>query len=263
MNRFHRRQLAVLALLIPAASAMAQATPPALEVSPDTAIHSPYALDNERHIVRDGSGQCVHNGTWSADDAAATHLSNGQPAGCACDAGALPQSVCAPPAPVALTVEAPPPAEAPIAPPAPQQAARPPLQHVSLPADALFDFDQDHLSAQGQAALDELIAKLQHVQVSQVTAVGHADRIGSPDYNLALSERRALAVEDYLVAHAGLRAEVVQIEARGAAEPITGDHCDALGPDRRGNARLIECLAPDRRVDVDVYGAQPPVVSQN
>jgi len=85
--------------------------------------------------------------------------------------------------------------------------------------------------------------------VQQINAIGHADRIGSDDYNKQLSEKRAEAVKDYL-AQKGVEESKVRSEGRGKSEPVTGDQCKGNKP----NAKLIACLQPDRRVDIEVRG---------
>lgn len=76
--------------------------------------------------------------------------------------------------------------------------------------------------------------------------IGYSDRIGTPDYNLQLSERRAQAVADELVA-LGIPAQNITTAGRGASESVTGAQCNG----QSGNA-LIGCLSPDRRVVVEI-----------
>lgn len=77
--------------------------------------------------------------------------------------------------------------------------------------------------------------------------VGHADRIGSVEYNQGLSERRAGSVREVLV-RLGIDDYKVNAEGRSNLQTVTTDlECDGL----RGSA-LIECYQPDRRVEVSV-----------
>jgi OOP family OmpA-OmpF porin len=46
----------------------------------------------------------------------------------------------------------------------------------------------------------------------------------------------------------------VRISARGELEPASGDACVDMGPETRRNAGLVECLQPDRRVEVTLIG---------
>ncbi len=83
--------------------------------------------------------------------------------------------------------------------------------------------------------------KSEHVHV-----VGYTDRLGSAAYSQKLSERRAASVRDCLVGN-GVAAERIEAEGHGEAEPVK--ICDGTK-----RARLIACLAPDRRVVVEADG---------
>jgi OOP family OmpA-OmpF porin len=116
-----------------------------------------------------------------------------------------------------------------------------------LSASVLFDYDQSRLRPEEAAKLDELAGQLKGRPASGTLAVvGHADRIGSIAYNQRLSERRAQTVKDYLAA----KHLAVRTWAQGETQPVTGDQCANLGPEKSTNRKLIECLQPDRRADV-------------
>jgi OOP family OmpA-OmpF porin len=86
-----------------------------------------------------------------------------------------------------------------------------------------------------------------------ITVTGYTDRLGAHAYNLRLSARRAAAVKAYLVRTAGIPAD--KIVARGAdgSDPVTKPgECKGTRP----TAKLIACLQPDRRVEVDVEGTR-------
>ena len=76
---------------------------------------------------------------------------------------------------------------------------------------------------------------------------GHADRLGSPQYNQKLSERRADAVKAYLVKQG---ATAAKIETYGFGKTLQVKSC----PDQKDRKALIECLQPNRRVEVEVLG---------
>ena len=63
-------------------------------------------------------------------------------------------------------------------------------------------------------------ARAAGVEYDSIVVVGHADRIGTENYNLRLSTRRANSVKDYLVKQ-GLPADKIQAEGRGEFEPST------------------------------------------
>jgi OOP family OmpA-OmpF porin len=130
-------------------------------------------------------------------------------------------------------------------------AAQPVVQKVTFDADALFDFDKAVLRPEGKTALDAFVGQLGGVDVAAITAVGHTDRFGSNRYNQTLSERRAASVKDYLVAK-GIQRGSVQTRGMGETQPVTKAG-DCLG---RRSAKVIACLQPDRRVEVELAGTR-------
>ncbi len=126
--------------------------------------------------------------------------------------------------------------------PAPAPEALP-KEPIRLSSDALFDFDRAELTAQGHEQLDQLLQKIRSAsQVENIMIAGYTDRIGSDRYNLALSRRRAEAVRDYLV-QGGVPAAAMQVDGRGKADPVV--QCNDAS-----RAKLIACLAPNRRVEL-------------
>ncbi|HEX7813447.1 MAG TPA: OmpA family protein [Burkholderiales bacterium] len=121
---------------------------------------------------------------------------------------------------------------------------------VSFEAEPLFSFDKAVVRRDQRQSLDEFVAGLDGVEFDEITAVGHADRLGSDAYNQKLSERRANAVKAYLVGK-GVPADKIRAEGRGESESVTGDACKGS----KGK-KLISCLQPDRRVDVSVNGSK-------
>jgi OOP family OmpA-OmpF porin len=152
------------------------------------------------------------------------------------------------------TVSAPAPVVAAAPPPAPIAAApaapAPIIEKVSLQSDVLFEFDKATLKPEGQKELDNLAQKIKDAQVESILAVGHADRIGNEQYNEKLSAERAEAVKQYL-SKLGVEESRVRSEGRGEAQPVTGDQCKGV----RGT-KLISCLQPDRRVEIEVRGTR-------
>ena len=139
------------------------------------------------------------------------------------------------------------PAAVPPVPAAPAPVAAPaPLEPLPPSAIAVyFDFDRADLPAAESAKL----AGMLDGAFKRIEAVGHADRIGPAVYNRQLSQRRADSVREYLVRHK-VDAAIVHTSAKGELEPASGDACVDMGPEARANRGLVECLQPDRRVDV-------------
>lgn len=115
----------------------------------------------------------------------------------------------------------PPPAPAPVvepAPPPPEPVKEPEPVTIPGPFLVFFDWDSDELDDQAMATLREAAAAYNEFGIARIVAVGHADRSGPEDYNVGLSERRALAVEQAL-AGLGISADVVNTDWRGETEP--------------------------------------------
>lgn len=190
---------------------------------------SGYVIDSSKGVVKDPFELCWRAGYWTPAMASSE-----------CDPDLVPK-----PAPVAAPAAPPPaPKPAPVVPVA---------ERVTLSADVLFAFDNAVLTEAGRTLLDGLAGKAQSIALEVIIAIGHADRIGSNAYNQRLSVRRALAVKTYLVGK-GIPESRVYTEGKGEKEPVTGDKCRNMGREGRGNAKLVACLQPDRRVDVEVIG---------
>ncbi len=155
------------------------------------------------------------------------------------------------PAPQPQAVPAPPPpkpvAQAPKPEPKPEPPKKPAV--TNLASTELFEFNKAVLTKEARAKLDsEVIAKLGDLrEVRYIIVNGHADRLGSPQYNQKLSEQRAEAVRAYLVSK-GVDASKVETLGFGKTLPVKA--C----PDQKQRKELIECLSPNRRVVVEVQG---------
>ena len=184
-------------------------------------------------------GLCVHDGFWTPDQAKSP-----------CDV--VPRAAAAPaPAPVA---QEPPPAPAPQALAEPESPRGPMLERVTLSTDVLFDFGKATLKESGKEKLDELAGRVQDANLESIVATGHADRIGKDDANQKLSEARAAAVKDYL--DGKVPTQSIEVAGKGESEPVTGSACDHMGREQRSNRKLVDCLQPDRRVEIEVFGTR-------
>jgi OmpA-OmpF porin, OOP family len=151
-----------------------------------------------------------------------------------------------PPAP-----PAPPPAvEQPAPTPAPTEAPPPPpppparFEKVTMSAESLFAFDSAKLSMP-QPKLDDIASTLQqNPTINDITITGYTDRLGSTKYNQKLSERRANAVREYLVSK-GVEGSRLKAVGRGEQNPVATE-CH-----QKKRKELIECLAPNRRVEIE------------
>jgi outer membrane protein OmpA-like peptidoglycan-associated protein len=121
---------------------------------------------------------------------------------------------------------------------------------TTLGADGLFRFDGRSLAdllPEGRRKLDVLASDIKGSArpVNAIKVTGHTDRLGSNTYNQALSLARANTVRDYLV-QAGVPAQTLQVQGKGESEPKV-----QCAQTRR--AELIDCLAPNRRVEIEVF----------
>jgi OOP family OmpA-OmpF porin len=117
---------------------------------------------------------------------------------------------------------------------------------IGLDERGEFDFDQAVLRPEVKSLLDGLADKLKEVEFDRLDIIGHADRIGTPEYNQHLSDRRAWAVARYLM-DKGVPLQKMRVEGVGEREPITDPAvCRDLVRDE-----LIDCFQKDRRVEID------------
>ena len=181
-----------------------------------------YVDSSEGSIVRTGSGDCLHTTRWSVANAIAE-----------CDA----EIVAARDKVEVAAVET-------------------VLNPVRLEADTLFEFDSDELSADGIRLLNDLVGNLtaSGLQEQTIRITGYADRIGEKGYNLKLSERRAVAVRDYLVSK-GVASDYIETQGLGTANPVVA--CE----DEHGEA-LVDCLAPNRRTEVEFSAVEAVEVTR-
>ncbi|HPP46989.1 MAG TPA: OmpA family protein [Accumulibacter sp.] len=188
-----------------------------------------YVIDQRGDVVVSGTGLCWRTGFWTPAAAAK------DPAGCQCDRDLLPKEACDAAAPARTTMA--------------PAVSKPSEEKITLAADALFDFDKATLRPEGRAKLDEVASKAKAFRLELVTAKGHTDRLGSDAYNQKLSERRAAAVKSYLVSK-GIPADRISTEGYGEKRPVTKPG-QCLGPKSK---KVIECLQPDRRVEIQLIG---------
>ncbi len=175
-----------------------------------------YVSDSSKSITRTGFGDCVHTTRWSEEVA----VVQCEPAVVAAREAAKLAAV-----EVIMVRE---------------------LKPVRLEADALFAFDSANLTDDGKARLNTVLGSLTATDLKdeKIRITGHTDEIGDDSYNIKLSQQRAAAVRDYLVSQ-GVVPGFIETSGVGEAEPVVS--CEG----NRG-AALVECLAPNRRTEVEL-----------
>jgi OmpA-OmpF porin, OOP family len=176
-------------------------------------------------VWKNGTNElCWRDANWTPATAAA-----------GCDGALAPVA----PAPAAVVAPAAPAAAAPAPAPAPQPPA---ATKVTYAADAFFDFDKAVLKPEGKAKLDDLVGKVQGINLEVIIAVGHTDSVGTDAYNQKLSVRRAEAVKAYLVSK-GIEKNRVYTEGKGEKQPVADN-------------KTAEGRAKNRRVEIEVVGTR-------
>jgi OOP family OmpA-OmpF porin len=153
------------------------------------------------------------------------------------------------PAPEPRAAPPPPPPPKPVAKPEPKPEAPKKPAVVNLASTELFEFNKAVLTQEARAKLDaEVLGKLRELKdIRYIIVNGHADRLGSAQYNQRLSEKRAEAVRAYLVSKG---VDAAKVETLGFGKTLPVKAC----PDQKERKAVIECLAPNRRVVVEVQG---------
>ncbi|QLB41588.1 porin OmpA [Mannheimia pernigra] len=136
---------------------------------------------------------------------------------------------------------------------APVEAPEVITKNFAFSSDVLFDFGKSSLKPAAASSLDAAHAEMNNLGLANpaVQVNGYTDRIGSEEFNLKLSQRRAETVANYIVSKGANPASVTAV-GYGKANPVTGNTCDAV----KGRQALIACLAPDRRVEIQIQGSK-------
>jgi peptidoglycan-associated lipoprotein len=158
-----------------------------------------------------------------------------------------PPPAAPPPAPAAQPTTAPTPPPPP--PPAPTETPQRPLTEDEIFAkttleelnaqkplgDAYFDLDSQQIRDDAKPVLQKDADWMKRRTSTKVMVEGHADSRGSAEYNLALGERRATAVRDYLV-NLGIGADRITVVSKGKESPVCTEENEACWQqNRRGH----------------------------
>jgi OOP family OmpA-OmpF porin len=197
---------------------------------------SGYVLDPRGNVVVDPFALCWRDGYFTP----AMAINE-------CDPDLVPKKVAAapPPPPMPAPKVMPP---APPPPPPPPAPPKPCNFEVTLNNDSVFAYNKSVLTDAAKIQLDGIIKRADAcAKVNLLVVTGHTDRIGTAQYNQKLSEARAETVKAYLVSK-GLQPAAVETLGVGKTMQIKG--CAEVTKQKD----LIDCLAPNRRVVIEIKG---------
>jgi len=117
---------------------------------------------------------------------------------------------------------------------------------LNIPSGITFAYDSASVQPQFQRTLDQVAETLAQYNQTYIDVYGHTDATGSDAYNQALSERRAIAVADYLAGR-GVQAARIATRGYGKTQPIASNDTDA---GRAANRRVEIKIVPIRQNDL-------------
>jgi peptidoglycan-associated lipoprotein len=91
--------------------------------------------------------------------------------------------------------------------------------------DVLFDFNKYDIKADGRYTMDTISSWLQKNQMTKLIIEGHCDERGTNEYNLALGEKRARVVKNYLVS-LGVSSSRISLLTYGEERPTCTSHSE-------------------------------------
>jgi OOP family OmpA-OmpF porin len=114
-----------------------------------------------------------------------------------------------------------------------------PLGDTLLLDGVVFEFDSARLQLNARRLLDPVVLMFQRYPDLEAEVAGHTDSIGSAEYNRDLSERRANAVRDYLIAN-GVSASLLTARGYGLNEPVADNSTEeGREQNRRVELRIL------------------------
>ena len=108
---------------------------------------------------------------------------------------------------------------------------------TNLDDKVYFDFDKSALDAEDKNLLEQYLPEIKKAKI--VRLEGHCDERGTREYNLALGERRALEVRDFLVVK-GVSGKKIRVVSFGEEKPLK-------------SASNEKAWAENRRVEISLY----------
>lgn len=133
---------------------------------------------------------------------------------------------------------------------------------LRMPDDQLFGYDSAELQGTAVEQLEKLAVLIKRNPKATFSVEGYTDSLGSPDYNLELSQRRAENVKNYLVQNMGIDPAQVETRGYGASKFLVQPRAVAPAPNTPDEQMEIERQKPNRRVVIVVHtNDAPPATS--
>jgi len=122
-------------------------------------------------------------------------------------------------------------------------------QYTVLQESINFPFNSTEIKPISYDKLDKLDHDLKNMKWKNLSIIllGHSDRLGNQEYNQKLSEDRAYSIKNYLISR-GFSRDKITIQGMGNLYPLTNQVCKDIA----NRPLLVSCLAPDRRVEIEV-----------
>lgn len=118
---------------------------------------------------------------------------------------------------------------------------------ISLSGDVLFDFDSWKIKKEAEDKLRKLAKGIRELGWKHIIIEGHTDSIGTEEYNLRLSQKRANAVKEWFINKAGLKDLIYETKGYGESKPVApnqnpdgSDNPEGRAKNRRVEIRLIK-----------------------
>ncbi len=116
---------------------------------------------------------------------------------------------------------------------------------IELSADVLFDFDKYDIRSDAAENLRKVAEVIKAYPKTPILIEGHTDSRGSEQYNLKLSEQRALSVKNWMVKNGGVEQSRISTKGWGAVRPVAPN----TNPDRSDNPAGRQ---KNRRVEITI-----------
>lgn len=174
-----------------------------------------YLVDSQSELVRSGAGLCWHTGYWTPEMAIEE-----------CDPALMKKA---------------PMAEAPAKPATPVPATPPERIKYCTTLDIQFEIDRYAIQHEYAAAVERLGAYLRKYPDTTAVIEGHTDEVGTDEYNMQLSQRRANSVVDYLVEHSGIDRSRLKAVGYGKSRPVADNRTEEGKRLNRRIDSIIDC----------------------